>query len=110
MKIRMDKRYTDKIFEIRVKEDMAEFKGRYTDGDLRRAFMDWMEDDRIYYGDIVYCNVEAYDSGWAYGNVTHFTVNMMIDSFDKIYKVVFYCDMELTVRTEISTIREFKEV
>lgn len=108
MKIRMDKRYTDKIFEIRVKEDMAEFKVRYTDGDLLRAFMDAMDEYRCGFGNIVYCNVDAYDSGWAFGNVTHFTVEMLVEGFNDIYKLRFYCDMDLEVRTDLSEIREFK--
>ena len=40
MKISVDKEFTTLELRDRVKEDLKEFKARYTDGDLLRAFID----------------------------------------------------------------------
>ena len=97
MKIKVDRNYVESYQLERVKEDMSEFKAMYTDNDILRALrdeLDWHEGE---VGDVVYMNVEAIDSGWAYGNVTHFVVSAMIDDRWSIYKVRFCVNMNLDI-------------
>ena len=112
MKITMDRKYVEDYQVDRVKADMKEFKERYTDGDLLREFMDQTGNVKPYAADIVYCNVKAIDSGWAYGNTTCFQVSMLCDGIIAMYKLSFYIDMDLKVDTRepLVNFQEFKPV
>lgn len=112
MKITISKKFVESYQLDRVKADAKEFKGRYTDGDLLRSFMDQTNDYRCHAGNIVYCNVEAMDAGWYYGEKTHFVVEMLVEGFKKLYKLRFYVNMNLEVCLDplLIQVREFKEV
>ena len=115
MKITMDKKFTEVYYMDQVKNDMKEFKARYTDGDLLRAFIDatgqWAS------GDIIKCDISAFTAGYLFDNVTSFCVNMIVDEYSSIVRLHFYVDMDLTVDTrgygdgyKFYDIRRYKEV
>ncbi|MBO7309145.1 MAG: hypothetical protein J6V38_05890 [Kiritimatiellae bacterium] len=74
----------------KLRADMKEFKARYTDGDLKRAIEDVLDKD--FYGDIIQAKVEAF--GLA---ETSFAIDLVIDGFVRIYKIRYYCDINLKV-------------
>ena len=111
MKMTIDKTFTENWQMDRVKADVKEFKAMYTDGDILRSFQEQTEDYRTYAADIVYCKASAMDSGWAFGNVTTFCIEMMVEAPCKIYKLRFYIDMNLKIdnRPNLITVQVFKE-
>lgn len=74
----------------KLRADLKEFKARYTDGDLKRAIQDVLDTD--FYGDIVQAKVEAF--GY---NDTSFAVDLLIDGFIKMYKIRYYCNIDLKI-------------
>lgn len=77
----------------KLRADMKEFKARYTDDDLKRAIENVLNKD--FYGEIVQAKVEAFGF-----NDTSFAVDLMIDGFIKVYKIRYYCDLNLNVDTD----------
>ena len=63
MKIRINKEYTTIAQAPKVKADLAEFKARYTDGDLLNAFRDAADFWGCLAGDITSCTVEGMPAG-----------------------------------------------
>lgn len=112
MKIKINRQYVEDYQMDRVKADMKEFKERYTDGELLYQFIEQTDITKPYSSDIVYCNVKAMDSGWAFGNKTVFQVEMLCDNLIAMYKISFYVDMDLHVDTRklLVTFQEFKPV
>lgn len=112
MKMKIDRKYVEDYQLARVKEDAAEFKGRYTDGDLVRSYMNQMDDYRMCNAEVIYCKAEAMDSGWACGNRTIFCIEIMLENHMSIYKIRFYSDMDLNIDTRDNMVmaREFKDI
>lgn len=112
MKMSINKKYVEDYQMERVKADAKEFKAMYTDADILNSFREQLKDYRTYTAEIVYCKVEAMDSGWARGNETTFCVEMLVEDFRKMYKLRFYVGMNLEVdnRPNLVTVREFDEV
>lgn len=116
MKITLNKKYIEDYQIDRVKEDAKEFSEAFTLNDLLREFEEQAKFVPGVNPEIVKYKVEAMDSGWACGNKTTFSVDMMLDDWRTIWKIHFYIDMELNVDTRIVNgetkmwnIREFKE-
>lgn len=111
MKIRINKEFTENWQIERVQSDAKEFKARYTDGDVLRAFQNATEDYRTYNADIIYMNVSAMDAGSYYDNQTIFCVDVMTESITRIFKIRYYVDMKLNVMTDANliTVREYDE-
>lgn len=103
MKTSIDKKFVTIEGAKRVREDLKEFKVRYTDGDLRRAFEDATDFDC--YGDIISCDVCGFGT-----YETGFSVKMFIDGLVDVKKISFYCDINLNVSMEKNLIeyRKYK--
>lgn len=99
MKISVDKEFTTLELRDRVKEDLKEFKARYTDGDLIRAFIDATGKIDPYNTDILSCEVEGFPGGTDFDNETRFKVTIVSRGYGKFCEVGFYCDMNLVVDT-----------
>lgn len=99
MKIRADKEYTENYQMAKVKEDIAEFKERYTEKDILNSFRaqcDWWENQCA---EILKCEINAFPAGWAYDDETHFHVVMYLDGFTEMNKLSFYVNLDLDVNT-----------
>ena len=94
MKIAMDKNYTRVGQVEKIREDMKQFKGAYTDNDLRRAFEE--ATDRDLTGEILKTTVSAFSGTFE----TSYAVEMIIDADFAFKRVSFYCNGELKVDTE----------
>lgn len=99
MKIGFSKDYIESYQMSRVKEDAQSFKEAYQVGDLLREFKSQTGEFFGVSPEIVRTTIIAMDSGWYWGNVTIFSVEMLLDDDLAMYKVRFYIDMELTVDT-----------
>lgn len=99
MKIKMNKNLTESWMVDEVKSAMKEFKARYTDGDLKRAFEDATQSYQGYTMDIVRTYVEAFDAGFADGYKPCFCVDMLLEGYSMIVKYRFYADIDLNVNT-----------
>lgn len=104
MKISVNKEYTTLSQLPKVKDDMKEFKARYTDGDLKNVFCDVVENEhehafRFYCSDIVSVNVEAFPAGDLLDNETSFSVTMLCRRHGEFLEAHFYCNLGLTVDT-----------
>ena len=98
MRCMVDYDYTTRLEKQRVLDDLREFKERYTEGDLLRKF--YSETDNVdVTGDVVYFKVYGFPGGTYYNNATHFRVEALLEGFRKIYKVRFYCDLEMNIDT-----------
>lgn len=96
MKISIDKNTVTLAQAAAVRADIKEFKARYTDGDLLRAFVDFTGIDAPSGGEVLKATAEAF---CACGN-THFMVELYVFSFGRFCVCSFFCDMGLTVDTE----------
>lgn len=99
MKTSINKDYTALSQLKKVKEDLKEFRGRYTDGDLKLVFMDSTGINEIWNTDVISAEVEAFPAGSLWGDDTHFHVKLITRGFRVFYEVSFYCDLNLTVDT-----------
>lgn len=116
MKITLNKKYTEDYLVERVKEDAREFAEAFTLNDLLREFEEQANFVPGINPEIVKYKIEAMDAGWAFGNKTTFSVDMMLDDFRTIWKIHFYIDKELNVDTRVLSdgtklwnIREYNE-
>lgn len=117
MKIRLNKEYTETWMIEAMKEAMKDFKAMYTDGDLKRAFEDATGIDTGYSADIIRCNVEAFDAGYAFNHRPSFMVDMLMEEYDKFTKIHFYVDADLNVDTrtledgkKMYSVKKYKEI
>ena len=103
MKITIDKKYTEEYMMDQIKADVAEFKKAYSEKDLLAEFARQVSEDgtKFYVAnpEIIMTKVVAFPAGYAFDNVTHFAVDMVLDEITRMYKIRFYCDMSLTVNT-----------
>lgn len=100
-KITIDREYTTLAQVDKVKEDSKEFSNCYTVGDLIREFTEQTEYNEIWAPEILKVEIKAFPAGTNYNNETHFSVDMILDKWDKIYKVHYYCDMNIRIDTRI---------
>lgn len=85
-----------------VREDMKEFKSRYTDGDLvNKAWTQLHEKYEELTGqrypsgnDVLRVLVQAYAHDW---KGTHFRVELLLDRFDEICEISYYTDMDMDI-------------
>lgn len=99
MKITINKEYTTLAQADKVRRDIREFRGMYTDGDLLRAFRDATDLDIAWNHDILSAFVEAFPAGSLFGDKTSFCVEMITHGFREFCEIRFYCDMNLEVDT-----------
>ena len=99
MKTSVNKDFTTLAQLPKVKADLREFKERYNDGDLKRAFCDAVSSNGMYCADIVSVDVEGFPAGSVFNDETHFSVTMLCRDYGNFYDAHFYCDMNLTVDT-----------
>jgi len=103
MKITIDRDYTTISQAEKVKEDIKEFKARYTDGDLKRAFCDALGIWPTNSFDILMVTGKAFPGGFYYNDETHFSIEIIavndISCILGFCKMHFYCDMELNIDT-----------
>lgn len=103
MKTYVDKDMTTIAQAAKVREDLKEFKARYTDGDLKRFFLDQTNTTKGYCSRIVEATVTGFPGGAMWGDATMFCVNLLLDSCDcgimsnELIKIRYYCDIELNV-------------
>lgn len=99
MKMHIDKDLTTLAQEAKVRHDMREFRERYTDGDLLRAFYDATDINEAYSHDILSVSVKAFPAGSLFGDKTSFCVEMLTHGWRKFCEIRFYCDLDLEVDT-----------
>lgn len=109
MRIRVDKDYTDKAFTDQVKADIAEFKERYTIGDVLNSFRCQVDRWDGWTQEIIKVDAKAFPGGYYYDNATHFCFEFLIDGASTMYKIRFYIDMDLIVdtRTGLYSIKKY---
>lgn len=117
MKIKIDKTYTEKWQEEKVKADLNEFKECYTDGDLLWAFMGAMNErgeecPDMNTRDITVCNVKAFPAGRDFADEngiqpTHYEIEMTVENpYREIDKIRFYTDNALSVSLYVRSFGE----
>lgn len=99
MKTKIDRDLTTLAQLGAVKDDLKEFKARYTDNDLLTAFVDVTNIVNPYGGDILSCEVEAFPAGSDFDNRTAFGVELVVRHANEFCVVRFYCDLDLTIDT-----------
>lgn len=99
MKTAVDREFTPVEFRERVREDLKEFKERYTDGDLLHCFVNATGIIDPYNSKILSCEVVGLPGGTDFNNETRFNVKLITQGFGKFCEVRFFCDMDLVVDT-----------
>ena len=97
MKTKINREYTTIAQAEKVREDLKEFKARYTDGDLMHFYNDAVDDPRGYCHRIIEATVEGFPGGTDYNNETVFSVDLIAIDYSTVLKIHFYCDIELTI-------------
>ena len=90
MKITIDRQYTEERMMERTKEQIKEFKEIYTENDLLRMFSDATGEVLPFVEEIVYCRMSAFPGGTMETDETHYSVDMMLDTYRAVYKIHFY--------------------
>lgn len=99
MKITIDKEFTAVAQVPRVKEDIKEFKARYTENDLLSAFWDTVNIPHPYGHSVILSEIDAFPSGWTTGDKTSFHVQLVTRGFREFLEISFYCDLDLNIDT-----------
>lgn len=114
VKITKDKEFIKDYQIERVKADAKEFREAFTEKDLYIAFKEATSLNCMN-PEIIKTEVMAFDAGTAYDEETAFEVDMILDDYDIIYKIHFFCNNSLDIRMEscfghkMYQIRTFKE-
>ena len=93
MKTMIDKKYTDAGMLETVRASLKEFRARYTEGDLLRAFAEACGDHSFEADEIIKCTVTGFstcDQPW-------YSVEIITDGLINLHRVRFYTDIELNV-------------
>ena len=100
MKITIDRNYTEDCMMARTKEQSKEFKEIYTENDLPRMFEQATGEQTGFVEEIVYCRLSAFPGGSQETDETHYSVDMLIDTYKAMYKIHFYISQsgEIDVR------------
>lgn len=106
MKVTIDKAYTSIANIGKVKSDIADFKGMYTEGDLLRMFCEKFDEYSNYTYDILSCDVEAF-CGSPYSDTT-FCVTLWVMNWSAVHRFQFYLTNGEV--DETSNTRTFKAV
>lgn len=111
MKMRINKQCAEPWTD-RVKEDAAEFKKTWTEYDVLWSIRSWTDDrdGALSYGEILKCELEAYDSGWSCGNITIFDVHMVVDCGNVIFRIRACMDMDTTIYGRHCKVDEYQIV
>lgn len=121
MKITMDKSLTPVAQVKELRNAMKDFKARYTDGDLKRVFLDALceiNEDRtreaqgaIYCADILRCDVSAFPTYQTIWIGAEYCVEMVLENCNKFVFIRFYVnhDLKVDTRPQLITLRLFKE-
>lgn len=88
MKIAVDKAYTSIANYDKVKQDIAAFKGAYTEGDLLRMFCEKFDEFGGSAFDILCCDGEAF-CGSPYSDTT-FCFTMWVMNWSNVFRFQFY--------------------
>lgn len=99
MKITIDRNYTEAHMMERTKEQSKEFKEIYTENDLLRMFTEATGEITGFVEEIVYCRLSAFPGGSQETDETHYSVDMLIDTFRAMYKIHFYISQSGEVDT-----------
>ena len=99
MKIIIDRNYTEADMMARTKEQIKEFKEIYTENDLLRMFTEATGEVTGFVEEIVYCRLSAFPGGSQETDETHYSVDMLIDTFKAMYKIHFYISQSGEVDT-----------
>lgn len=105
MKTYVDKDMTTIAQSAKVREDLKEFKSRYTDGDLKHFFLNQTDTTKGYCSRVVEAVVTGFPAGSMYGDETHFCVSLLLDTCEcgimsnELIKIRYYCDLDLNVDT-----------
>lgn len=99
MKTRVNKDLTTLAQAAQVKADLAEFKARYTDGDLMHFYNEATDDPRGYCHRIIESVVEGFPGGSAYNDETQFCVSLIAIDYASVVEIRYYCNMELEIDT-----------
>ena len=108
MRIKLNKKYTEGHQIERVKEDIKEFKEMYTEADLLNAFREQTNYYKNYCADIIKLDIEAFDAGTHYDELTTFMVFMILDGINEMTKIRFYADKNLNIHENLVNINEYK--
>ena len=106
MKTYIDKTMTTLAQAAKVREDLKEFKARYTDGDLKSFFLRQTDTTKGYCSRVVEAVVKGFPSGFMTGDETHFQVSLLLDTCDcgimsnELVKIRYYCDLDLNVNLD----------
>ena len=117
MKITMDKQFTSLEMAKDVKAAMKEFKGMYTDGDVRNALFNYFGDqDRwdvcdVLSGDIIQCELSAAPKNFTWWDGIQYAVEIVIRNWDGFTFCRFYIDQNLKIDcpADLITIRNYRE-
>lgn len=90
MKIIIDRKYTEAHMMERTKTQIKEFKEIYTENDLLRFFTEAVGETLPFVEEIVYCRLSAFPGGYTETDETHYSVDMLLDTYNKMYKLHFY--------------------
>ena len=111
MKIKIDREYTKEYQMDRVKEDIKEFTGRYTEGDVIsaiRAQLDWWTGYTAKEA-IIKFEVKAFPGGSYYNDETHFSFHIVIDNVEAMYRVNAYMNLDLDIpHPDLCTVKTYK--
>ena len=94
MKITVNKEFTTLSQLPKVKDDIKEFKARYTDGDLKSMFCDVVNDWTAYGAEIISVSGEAFPGGYVYNDETQFHIEIICRKYGEFVVLRFYCDLE----------------
>ena len=112
MTIKIDKDYI-RASKIKEVKDLAkEFKTRYTDNDLKNAFIDTFDNYKLHNADVLKCEISAFEKS-PYGEVEfNCSVEMVLEGILSMFKIRFYTDMnlEIDVNELLHEVREYKLV
>ena len=113
MNTKIDKDYIYMKDYSKVKEELKEFKSRYTDTDLRSFAEDAICDkyqkltgkDYPWGHDIIRADVTAFGYDSTYG--TYFRVDLLLDGYSEICRLRYYTNLNLEIDTE-AKLNQFK--
>ena len=101
LRIKIDKEYTRPSQVAKVKEDIRDFSDGMTVNDLLAHFLSSVNRDlETFDRHVRYYEISAFPGGWAYDDITSYSVGMLVECWKKIYKVHFYIDQDWKVNTE----------
>lgn len=96
MKITVDKQFTNGYEMRQVKEDIKNFKERFTVGDLIRAIGEQC-DKWFIASEVIKCEATAFPAGSDFDNKTLFCFEIIVDHFVNFSRIRTYFTTEGTI-------------